>query len=93
MFTVLNPEYMRQNKKEVISTLMFTNFEPFVQWYKLMYPNKVINVDKKVIIDWINWITYEEYEYWLKGGKHEQKFKLPKNTNDKNQEHEITCKN
>ena len=93
LFTVLNPEYMRQNKKEVISTLMFTNFEPFVQWYKLMYPNKVINVDKKVIIDWINWITYEEYEYWLKGGKHEQKFKLPKNTNDKNQEHEITCKN
>ena len=92
LFTVLNPEYMRQNKKEVISTLMFTNFGPFVQWYKLMYPNKVINVDKKIIIDWINWITYEEYEYWLKGGKHEQKFKLPKNTKDKNQEHEITCK-
>ena len=93
LFTILNPEYMRQNKKEVISTLMFTNFEPFVQWYKLMYPNKVINVDKKVIIDWINWITYEEYEYWLKGGKHGKKFKLPKNIKDKNQEHEITCKN
>ena len=92
LFTVLNPEYMRQNKKEVIATLMFTNFEPFVQWYKLMYPNKAINVDKKVIIDWINWITYEEYEYWLKGGKHEKKFKLPKGTKD-NQKHEITCKN
>ena len=93
LFTVLNPKYMEQNKKAVIPSIMFTNFEPFVQWYKITYPNKAINVNKKVIIDWINWITYEEYEYWLKGGKHDQKFKLPKNLDDKDQNHKITCKN
>ena len=30
LFTVLNPEYMKQNNKKVISTTMLTSFAPFV---------------------------------------------------------------
>ncbi len=92
LFTILNPEYMKQNNKEVIAQNMFTDFKPFVEWYKQKYKSENIVVNKNIIIDWLNWITYDEYIYWLTG-KQPQKFKLPNDEKNKNQHHETMHEN
>lgn len=56
---------MKQNKKEVISTVKFINFKPFVEWYKRNYKSENIAINKNVIIYWFNWITFNKYMNWL----------------------------
>lgn len=66
-FAILNPEYMKENKKNVIQPKYFLEFEPFNLWFVSSYnraPN-INDINNKTVGEWFNTLNKEELDFWI----------------------------
>lgn len=65
-FAIVNPQYLKNSGKRVISTKMFTSFKPFTEWYKRTKGQDFEGeISQTTAIEWINSLTFSQFGFWI----------------------------
>jgi len=65
-FAVVNPQYLKQNKKTVIEPKYANDFEPYKLWFKAVYQKEPSDeIDAAAFNKWLNTLNTEQVNFWI----------------------------
>jgi len=65
-FAVVNPQYLKQNKKTVIEPKYANDFEPYKLWFKAVYQKEPGDeIDASAFNKWLNTLNAEQVNFWI----------------------------